>query len=197
VKRGMRRRDVARDLARATVALLVAAAFIKTGASRLPSTASSVGSAVATATSEVVPTPSLPHSPDILLRHPPVFVYSEPMLAPLIVRAKRIIHHERGLFDRAPVGKEIRVSLTQYCLHGTTRRDNEVREGIVAADPRVFPLARYVDIFLGKHHLGKFLVDDTGKRVKGATLDIWTPSCEDARRFGRRWGTATLVARPH
>lgn len=156
------------------VALLIAggiaAAFIATGAARLP-------------------TPELP------LEHPPVLVYSEPMLAPLIVRAKRIIPHKRGPFDRAPNGKEIRVSLTQYCLQGTTRRDNYVRPGIVAADPRVFPLAHYVELFLGKHYLGKYLVDDTGKDIKGARLDIWNPSCSDARRFGRHWGTAMLVAK--
>ena len=32
----------------------------------------------------------------------------------------------------------------------------------------------------------RFLVDDTGKNVIGHTLDIWTPNCREARRFGRR-----------
>jgi 3D (Asp-Asp-Asp) domain-containing protein len=137
----------------------------------------------------------LPGVPPGPLQHPPVVVYSDVMLPPLVVRAHRIIRHVRGKFDRAPVGKEIRVSLTQYCLQGTTRRDNYVREGIVAADPRVFPLARYVEVFLGKHYLGRFLVDDTGRRVKGPTLDIWTPSCAEARRFGRHWGTAMLAVK--
>jgi hypothetical protein len=38
-------------------------------------------------------------------------------------------------------------------------------------------------------------VDDTGDNVIGATLDIWTPSCGQATRFGRQYGRAVLVAR--
>jgi len=98
-------------------------------------------------------------------------------------------------FARAQPGEEIPVSLTQYCLKGTTRRGRFVRPGIVAADPRIFPLARYVEVFMGKRYLGRFLVDDTGGNVIGATLDIWTPSCRQATRFGRQHGKAVLVAR--
>lgn len=137
-------------------------------------------------------------------RHPPVMVYSEPVLRPLVVSAERVLPHHifpalpnlHRAFERARVGEQVHVSLTQYCLQGTTRRDHWVREGIVAADPRVFPLAHYVEVTMGKHFLGRFLVDDTGGKVKGAHLDIWTPSCSDARRFGRRRGTATLVVKP-
>lgn len=158
------------DVVRVVVAGLIAAVFLWTGVAQLPSA-------------------------DAPLRYPPVIVYSDPMLAPLIVRAQRIVPHRRRLFELARLGKVIHVSLTQYCLQGTTRRDNYVRPGIVAADPRFFPLARYVEVFLGKHYLGRFLVDDTGKNVKGATLDIWNSSCSEARRFGRQWGTAMLVMR--
>ena len=56
-----------------------------------------------------------------------------------------------------------------------------MRPGIVAADPRIFPLARYVEVFMGNKYLGRFLVDDTGRNVIGATLDIWTPSCRRHR----------------
>ncbi len=137
-------------------------------------------------------------------RHPPVIVYSEPMLRPLVVSANRVLPARilprlpnlRKAFERATIGQEVRVSLTQYCLQGTTRRDHWVRDGIVAADPRVFPLAHYVEVSLGKRFLGRFLVDDTGGKVKGAHLDIWTSSCSDARRFGRQSGTATLVVKP-
>ena len=96
---------------------------------------------------------------------------------------------------RAPDAERVPVQFTQYCLQGRTRRDNWVREGIVAADPRVFPLGRYVELFLGDQSLGRFLVDDTGGVVKGNIIDIWTPSCKDAIRFGRRRGYAVLVPR--
>lgn len=98
-------------------------------------------------------------------------------------------------FARAEDGVTIPVSLTQYCVQGETRRGRQTRHGIVAADPRIFPLSRYVDVFLGKDYLGRYLVDDTGGNVLGATLDIWNPDCREAARFGRHWGSATLVAR--
>ena len=98
-------------------------------------------------------------------------------------------------FARAQDGVTIPVSLTQYCVQGETRRGRQTRHGIVAADPRIFPLSRYVEVFLGDEYLGRYLVDDTGGNVLGATLDIWNPDCKEAARFGRHWGRATLVAR--
>ena len=40
------------------------------------------------------------------------------------------------------------------------------------------------------------LVDDTGRAIKGNILDIWTPTCREARIFGRTKGTAVLVPKP-
>jgi 3D (Asp-Asp-Asp) domain-containing protein len=108
---------------------------------------------------------------------------------------KGIIPLMPSKFARAQDGVMIPVSLTQYCLQGETRRGRQTRHGIVAADPRIFPLARYVEVFLGNEYLGRYLVDDTGGNVLGATLDIWNPDCREAARFGRHWGNATLVAR--
>lgn len=93
-------------------------------------------------------------------------------------------------------GDPVPVSLTAYCLKGLTRRDRYVRPGIVAADPRVFPLGRYVELYAGRTYLGRFLIDDTGGVIKGNILDVWTPTCRDARIFGRQKGTAVLVPRP-
>jgi 3D (Asp-Asp-Asp) domain-containing protein len=98
-------------------------------------------------------------------------------------------------FARAENGLRIPVSLTQYCVQGETRRGRQTRHGILAADPRIFPLSRYVEVFLGDEYLGRYLVDDTGGNVLGATLDIWNPDCREAARFGRHWGSAILVAR--
>lgn len=175
------------EVARVAVAAVIATAFIGSGLVRLPGTESAEAAPASTP-----------------FRHPPVIVYSEPMLRPLIVSAHRVLPRRifprlpnlSRAFERAQVGQQVRVSLTQYCLQGTTRRDHWVRQGIVAADPRVFPLAHYVEVTLGKRFLGRFLVDDTGAKVKGAHLDIWNPSCSEARRFGRQKGTATLVVKP-
>ncbi|HXV18099.1 MAG TPA: 3D domain-containing protein [Gemmatimonadaceae bacterium] len=180
------------DLISLAIAVVIAIIFIGTGAARLP-----IGKAAYV--------------------HAPVLVYAEPLLDPLVVTAKKIAT-ERGQFRRATAGEALRmraegifpdprrfaraepgeevpISITQYCLKGTTRRGRFVRPGIVAADPRIFPLARYVEVFMGKKYLGRFLVDDTGGNVIGATLDIWTPSCQQAARFGRHYGKAVLVAK--
>jgi 3D (Asp-Asp-Asp) domain-containing protein len=94
------------------------------------------------------------------------------------------------------LGEPVAVSLTAYCLRGLTRRDHYVREGIVASDPKLFPLGHYLEIYVGKQYWGRFLIDDTGGAIKGNKLDIWTPTCREARLFGRVKGTAVLVPKP-
>ena len=98
-------------------------------------------------------------------------------------------------YHRAKPGEKVPVEVTYYCLQGTTRTDSEVREGIVAADPRVFPLRRHVELTVGGRSLGRFLIADTGSKIKGRALDIWVPSCADARRRGRHRATAVLLTR--
>jgi len=95
-----------------------------------------------------------------------------------------------------PTGEPVPVHLTAYCLQGTTRRDHLVQHGIVAADPKLFPLGRYLELYVGRKYYGRFLIDDTGSRIRDGILDIWTPSCREARLFGRQRGTAVLVPRP-
>lgn len=74
---------------------------------------------------------------------------------------------------------------TAYCLQGRTATGGSVRRGIVAADPRVLPLGTRINVNAGSYS-GSYLVADTGGSVKGRKLDIWVPSCSEARRFGRR-----------
>jgi 3D (Asp-Asp-Asp) domain-containing protein len=101
-----------------------------------------------------------------------------------------------GKLGRLRYGDPLPVEVTAYCLKGLTRRDRYVRQGIVASDPKLFPLARYIEVYVGRKYFGRFLVDDTGKHIKGSRLDIWTPTCREARIFGRQKGTAVLVPRP-
>lgn len=133
-----------------------------------------------------------PGAPSGPVRLPPVVVMSDYRLPGVVVRGAG-----RGWwkFATTPVsyGDPVPVGITMYCLRGTTRRGRWVRAGIVAADPRFFPLARWVELYVGRNYLGRFLVDDTGKRIRGARIDVWTQSCRDARRFGLQRGTAVLV----
>jgi len=128
------------------------------------------------------------------IRLPPVVVMSDYRLPGVVVRGAskgwwRVATRPARYGDPLPVG------VTMYCLNGTTRRGRYVREGIVAADPKLFPLAHYIELYIGRRYLGRFLVDDTGKRIRGPRLDIWTKSCREARRFGVQAGTAVLVHR--
>ena len=125
----------------------------------------------------------------------PTVVYADLRLEGALVRGAApnwAINRDSPLSYGVPVP----VSLTAYCLKGLTRRDRYVRLGIVASDPKIFPLARYLEIYVGRTYFGRFLIDDTGGKIKGNRLDIWTPTCAEARLFGRQRGTAVLVPRP-
>jgi 3D (Asp-Asp-Asp) domain-containing protein len=123
--------------------------------------------------------------------------FASPLIMPRLRLPRALEPRFRGvsrLLARARPGEPLDVTLTAYCLQGSTRRGRPVRPGIIAADPHIFPFARYVELFAAGRFLGRFLVDDTGANVRGPRIDIWTPDCEDARRFGTRRGVATLVA---
>lgn len=93
-------------------------------------------------------------------------------------------------------GDPVPVEITAYCLTRTqTRRGRYVRAGIVATDPKLFPLSRYLELYVGQRYMGRFLIDDTGLKIKGNKIDVWMPTCREARIFGRRKGTAVLVPR--
>jgi 3D (Asp-Asp-Asp) domain-containing protein len=128
-------------------------------------------------------------------RFEPTVVFAELRLEGALVRgaaANWAINRNTPL----RLGDPVPVALTAYCLKGLTRRDRYVRLGIVASDPKMFPLARYLEIYVGRKYFGRFLIDDTGGKIKGNRLDIWTPTCAEARRFGIQRGTAVLVPRP-
>lgn len=83
---------------------------------------------------------------------------------------------------------------TAYCLRGRTAMGHGVRRGIIAADPRVVRLGSRVNLGAGAYS-GQYLVSDTGGRIKGKKIDIWVPSCAEARRFGRRTVTLGVLGR--
>lgn len=128
------------------------------------------------------------------IRVEPVLVRSDPLVRPVVVGAP-VRSRTRGRLTRALDGVPVPVEMTSYCLRGTTRRGRWVREGIVAADPRIFPLSRHVELFANDRYLGRFLVDDTGLLIQGPIIDIWKASCDASRLFGRQNGYAVLVPR--
>jgi Uncharacterized protein conserved in bacteria len=83
-------------------------------------------------------------------------------------------------------------SATAYCLSGRTALGHSVRRGIIAADPRVLKLGSKILLGAGSY-TGQYLVSDTGGGIKGRRLDVWVPNCSEARRFGRRTVTVSIV----
>jgi 3D (Asp-Asp-Asp) domain-containing protein len=81
---------------------------------------------------------------------------------------------------------------TAYCLKGRTAMGHGVRRGIIAADPRVLRLGSKVSLNAGAYS-GQYFVSDTGGAVRGKRIDIWVPSCSEARRFGRRTVSISLL----
>ena len=121
--------------------------------------------------------------PSLRLRLPPIRVTAE---RPRARRSAPTLAGPREL---------VTVEITSYCLRGTTRLGDQVREGIIASDPRVFPLGREIDVWIGRRHYGRYYVSDTGRDIQGSRLDIWKRSCGEAIIFGRRRGFAMLVGK--
>jgi len=99
--------------------------------------------------------------------------------------------------DEAPAKKIILVKVTAYGPplfpeKSLTRAGQPVGWGVIAVDPKVIPLGTilsFPEIFPGK----KFRAIDTGKKVKGARVDIWLPEEEAVKQFGRRRITAVIT----
>jgi 3D (Asp-Asp-Asp) domain-containing protein len=74
---------------------------------------------------------------------------------------------------------------TAYCLTGITTTGVPTAPGYVSADPKVIPLGSmiYVETPLMS---GIYQVMDTGELIKGKIIDIFIPSYEACKDFGRR-----------
>lgn len=130
---------------------------------------------------------------DPALRMAPVIVQSPLLLAGAVVQGASTRWYLAS-YTPPRYGDPVPVEMTAYCLTKTqTRRGRYVRAGIVATDPKLFPLARYIELYEGRRYLGRFLIDDTGRLIKGNKIDIWMPTCREARIFGRRKGIGVLV----
>lgn len=81
---------------------------------------------------------------------------------------------------------------TAYCVSGTTFTGHQTRPGIVASDPEVIPLGSviYVESPLKG---GIYQVLDTGELIKGKIIDIFIPSYEHCKEFGRRMVKVTIL----
>jgi 3D (Asp-Asp-Asp) domain-containing protein len=63
-----------------------------------------------------------------------------------------------------------------------TATGREIKEGMIAVDPRIIPLGTEVEI----KDMGIFTAEDTGGWIKGNRIDIYFETKEQARQFGRK-----------
>ena len=85
-------------------------------------------------------------------------------------------------------GRTLAVSAVAYSLPGHTASGLPVGYGIVAVDPTVIPLGTHMFV----PGYGEAVAADTGSAVKGAIIDLWFPTLQQAQAWGRRSVTITL-----
>ena len=97
----------------------------------------------------------------------------------------------------AQVGKEdftTLIGVASFYCHGSkqckivgkgiTATGNKVSKGIIAVDPKVIPLRRYVEIVKPESLAGMYRSLDTGKRIIKNRIDIWVPTQREAIELG-------------
>ena len=84
-----------------------------------------------------------------------------------------------------------RVIVTGYCscpqccgpnATGLTSTGTKAQRGTIAADPAIFPLGTQLNV----PGYGDGVVEDTGRQVTGARIDVWFPTHAEAKAWGRR-----------
>jgi len=84
---------------------------------------------------------------------------------------------------------------TAYCDEGRTSSGVRAQPGIVAADPRVIPVGSRIRIVEGESR-GTYTVLDTGHRIRGHKIDLFMRSCRQAKRFGKKRVSVTVLKSP-
>ena len=82
----------------------------------------------------------------------------------------------------------ITVSSTGYSIRGRTSTGMPTAAGVVAVDPAVIPLGSRLTI----PGYGTGIAADTGGSVHGNVIDLWVPTEQQARAWGRRTITITI-----
>ena len=82
----------------------------------------------------------------------------------------------------------ITVSSTGYSIRGRTSTGMPTAAGVVAVDPSVIPLGSRLTI----PGYGTGIAADTGGSVHGNVIDLWFPTLQQARAWGRRTVTITI-----
>jgi 3D (Asp-Asp-Asp) domain-containing protein len=82
---------------------------------------------------------------------------------------------------------------TAYAQQGITKSGLPSQPGTVAADTSVLPLGTRIKVTNAGPHSGIYTVTDTGGKVRGRHIDIFLPSWERAKNFGRKIVHVTVL----
>lgn len=123
-----------------------------------------------------------PVEPHVLPMNPALELEAE---VSVVKSSKLVALDSAASEDLVGIEPPSRFEATAYSLRGVTRSGSYVRRGVIAADPRVLPLGSTVHLKAGNYS-GVYLVQDTGKAIKGKRIDVWMPSSREARTFGRQ-----------
>jgi 3D (Asp-Asp-Asp) domain-containing protein len=85
-----------------------------------------------------------------------------------------------------PILTRLSVEATAYSIEGTTADGTRAREGVVAADPRILPLGSHIRVEGAGAYDGVYVVEDTGRGIKGREIDVYLRNDAEAKRFGRK-----------
>ena len=66
---------------------------------------------------------------------------------------------------------------------GLTSTGKKAARGTVAADPKIFKMGTKLEI----PGYGTGVVEDIGGAIKGRHIDLWFPTHEEAKRWGKRY----------
>jgi 3D (Asp-Asp-Asp) domain-containing protein len=87
-----------------------------------------------------------------------------------------------ALGESAPNAYRLKVDAVAYHLPGKTALGVPVGKGVVAVDPKLIPLG--TRLFVPGY--GRAIAADVGTAIKGRIIDLWMPSTEAARTWGRK-----------
>ncbi len=75
---------------------------------------------------------------------------------------------------------------TAYSVSGVTAAGHDTHRGTIAADPAILPFGTRIRITHAGRYSGVYTVQDSGRKIQGAKLDLYMPSAVEAKRFGKR-----------
>lgn len=85
-----------------------------------------------------------------------------------------------------PAPERLTFEATAYSIEGRTAAGTRAREGVVAADPTHLPLGSRIRLHDAGRYDGEYVVEDTGRAIKGREIDLYLANDAEAKRFGRR-----------